>query len=50
MPDESKATYWKPAAWRDVDSAFRRFGVVVRAAGAEVYFGRRLYRVRWGKP
>lgn len=30
--------------WRDVDGTAKRFGILLRAGGGEVYLGTRLYR------
>lgn len=35
-----------PAFWRDVDSECHRYGLCVWAWGAELCFGRRMYRAR----
>lgn len=42
-------TGWRKhlAAWREVDSSRRQFGVSVWLTGAQAHVGRRLYRVRW---
>lgn len=36
--------YMMPEAWRDIDSDYRKFGVVLWRGGGSLYIGKKMYR------